>query len=232
MQTNNLRAVVCVLCVTTAFACDLVCADEKTQPPMPTPKPPGAVRQPAEKKFPVDLKKVPWDEVLDWYAKVSGLKADLKVKPKGMLTIRGGNRQFTVAEITDLLNEALAQQKLLLIPHYKSFVVVSVDGKSDPKFTPAVELQDLPKLPRSAVVEVAISIPPGLGASAEDVADEVKKLLTPFGELLYAKDKWIIVRDTAGNIQRMLAVLEAAANGIIGGCQTTSGPTSSTPWCG
>jgi hypothetical protein len=106
------------------------------------------------------------------------------------------------------LNEGLMRQKLLLIPNHKSFTVVSADGKIDSKLVPTAELSELPKLAKTALVEAAIPLPPAVG-SAEEVADELKKLLTPFGEILIAKGKWVIVRDTVGNIRRMRAVLEA-----------------------
>jgi hypothetical protein len=164
-------------------------AAERAQPELP-------------KKFPIQFKKTKWEDVLDWYAKLTGLKAEVKVKPKGSLTcVPRADRQFTLNDITDLLNEALEQHKLLLIPTRNSFAVVSVEEKIDPKLIPTVELKDLANLPRSALVEVAI--PFGSDLPLDDLVDELKKLLTPFGEILYAKGNWLILRDTVVNIQRI-----------------------------
>lgn len=101
----------------------------------------------------------------------------------------------------------MAKQKLILLPNWKIFAVVSCEGKIDPKLIPIVELEELSQFGRTAIVEV--TIPVGLEVDKE-IAEELKKFLTPFGEFLNAKGKSIVVRDTVGNIQR---ICEAAAPG-------------------
>lgn len=193
MRTNSFRAVACAALCAVAFACAAARADEKPAP---------------EKTCAVNFEKAPWEGVLAWYAKLTGLKSDPQVLPRGTLTLKpGANRKFTAAEITDLLNEALVQQKLILLAHRKSFVVVSATEKINPKFIPAVELKDLPRFGRTVWAEVAIPLPPEL--DADDVGKELKKLLTPMGEILHAKGQWVIIRDTVGNIERIRAVLRA-----------------------
>jgi hypothetical protein len=109
-------------------------------------------------------------------------------------------RHFTRAEITDLLNEALMVEGIILIPCQKTFSVVSAD-KIDPKLIPLIELKDLARSPRTALVEVVIPFESDL--PAEEVGVELKKLVTPFGDVVSVKDKSIRVRDTAANIQRI-----------------------------
>jgi hypothetical protein len=193
MRTSNFRAVACVALCAAALPCAPARADEK--------------KPAAEKTHTVYFERAEWKDVLDWYAKLTGLKADVKVMPPGKLTVKpGANRKFTAGEITDLLNEALAQQNLILLPHRKSFVVVTAVQKINPEFIPAVELKDLPRFGRTALVEVAIPLPPEL--ESQDVGDELKKLITPFGEIVYAKGKWVIVRDAVGNVERIRKTLE------------------------
>jgi hypothetical protein len=173
------------------FACAPVYADEK---------------QPVEKTYPVHFENAKWVDVFDWFASLTELKAEVNARPAGAVTLKPGkDRQFTSAEITDLLNEVLMKQKLLLIPNRKTFAVVSTEGKIDPKFIRTVELTALSHLGKTVLVEVTIPVT----FDADDVADELKKVLTPFGEVVSAKGKSIVVRDTVGNILRLLKILEA-----------------------
>jgi hypothetical protein len=151
------------------------------------------------------FERTPWDDVLAWYAKITGLKADVRAKPVGPLTLKPPkNKRFTVAEITDLLNEALPQQKLLLIPHHKSFAVVRADEKIDPKLIPRVEYKDLHKWGKTAVVEVALPVELEID---EDIKDQLKKFLSPVGEVVSAKGKSIVLRETVENILRFRELL-------------------------
>lgn len=61
--------------------------------------------KPVAKTFAFQMKDAKWDDVLDWYAKVSECKADVRVKPTGTFTcLLRKDRQFTIGEITDLIN--------------------------------------------------------------------------------------------------------------------------------
>ena len=181
-------------------------------PPMTAPQPPGAVQPVTDpgtqrpdqgKRYTINFSRVQWEDVLAWYAKETGLKADIREKPPGAVTIKPGkDRKFTLGEITDLLNEALTQQKLYLFRGTKSFVVVRADQKIDPKLIPAVEMYDLHTRGRTELVEVAMPLKGDID-DADAVIDELKKLTTPLGEILYAKGKWVVIRDTVGNILRI-----------------------------
>lgn len=162
--------------------------------------------KPDEKTYAVHFENAKWADVLEWYAKVTELKVEVTAKPEGTVTLKPEkDRQLTPAEITDLLNEALIKQKLLLIPNRKTFALVSSEEKIDPKLIRTVELTDLPKLAKTAIVEVTIPVTFDVD---EEVAADLKKVLTPFGELVSAKDKSIVVRDTVGNILRIRKIIE------------------------
>jgi type II secretory pathway component GspD/PulD (secretin) len=158
------------------------------------------------KKFTVQFKKVPWTDVLAWYAKGSGLKDFSTAKPEGSITIQPPkDRQFTLGEVSDLLNEALTQQKLILIRGEKSFAVVPTDEKIDPKLIPRIELSELPHRGKTELVRVLIP----LGSLAvEDTAPEVQKMLTPFGTVSMIRFfNVLVVSDTAGNLNRIYRTL-------------------------
>jgi hypothetical protein len=128
-----------------------------------------------------------------------------KEKPKGALTLKpGAGKKFTVGEMTDLLNESLAQQKWLLVRGEKSFRVLPADKKIDPMLVPRVSLDELPDRGRTELVQTVLKLPAGLG----DVEEELKRLLTPFGSLVQVKGT-IVVTDTVGNVVRIQKILES-----------------------
>jgi hypothetical protein len=182
------RAVVVAAVCRVIFLCPPAHADDK---------------KPEEKTHAVHFENAKWADVLDWYAGITELKGGVVAKPDGRVSLNPGNdRQFTTAEITDLLNEALMKRNRLLIPNRKTFAVVSTEEKIKPKLVQAVELADLPKLGRTTVVQVVLTVTFEVDA---EIATDVKRVLTPFGELVSAKGKSIVVRDTVGNINRILS---------------------------
>ena len=158
-----------------------------------------------EKTHTVNFEKAEWADVFDWYARATGLKAEARAKPKGTVTMKVKDRQFTHADITDLLNELLDGQDLLLIPGRETFVVVSGAEKIAPTLIRSADLAELPKLARTMLVEVTIPVAIDVN---EEIASELKKLLTSRGELVSAKGKSIVVRDTVANIYRIRLSVE------------------------
>lgn len=166
----------------------------------------GALAQDAKPKtYSVNFQNVQLDEVFAWYAKETGLGfIPPKEKPKGALTLRTDpKKKFTLAEMTDLLNESLIQQKWLLIRHEKSFVVVPADEKIDATLVPQVKVEDLKDRGKTEMVQTVLKLPAGLG----DEAKELKKLLTPFGAVVFVKDTAVIT-DTAGSVLRIKGVID------------------------
>jgi type II secretory pathway component GspD/PulD (secretin) len=178
--------------------------------PKDTPKPADPMAKPkvsAVKKYTFGFRNTPWADVLDWYSKESGLVMITTVKPTGTVTLGPSqDKQFTLAEITDIINEALAQQKLILIRREKSFLLHPADEKVDPAFFRRVEPTELPELARTELAEVQLALN---DLDAGEIGSELRKLLTPFGEIAFAKGKVLIVRDTVGNIERIRQTITA-----------------------
>jgi hypothetical protein len=130
------------------------------------------------------------------------------VKPTGTVTIGSPeDRKYTFAEITDLINEALAQQKYVLIRRHLTFFLHPADEKIDSTMVPRVELNELPKRGRTEIVQVLL---PLNHLVAADVQDELKRLLTPFGVIVsFQKQNALLVQDTVGSIERIRQTLEA-----------------------
>lgn len=167
----------------------------------------GALAQDTKPKtFSVSFQNVAWDDVLAWYAKETGLTFAVGTeKPKGALTLKPGvGKKFTIGELTDLLNESLALQGRIMVRGEKSFFVPSINEKIDISLVPFVSLADLKYRGSTELVRVLLK-PTDL---VLDNLGDVKKLLTAFGDLERVKDS-VILTDTAGNVQRIVRVLEA-----------------------
>ncbi len=163
--------------------------------------------KPAVKKYTFRMKNVPWADVLKWYSEESRLTMITTVKPTGTFTFDPPEgKQFTLAEITDILNEALEQQKFILIPRHMTFFIHPADEKIDGALPPRVSLEDLPKRGRTELVQVIL---PVRNLDILDAKDELKKLLTPFGTIIAVKNA-LVIQDTAGNIIRIQMILEEA----------------------
>lgn len=161
------------------------------------------------KTFTFNMRNTPWDDVLAAYSGLSGLTYVGNTKPTGKFSLSAPvGREFTLNEITDLINETLAQQKFILVRREKSFFLHPADEKVDPAFFRRVEVNELSELGRTELVEVQLALE---NLDAGELRDELRKLLTPFGEIAFAKGKVLIVRDTVGNVSRIRATLEMCA---------------------
>ncbi|MBM3980196.1 MAG: hypothetical protein FJ304_07900 [Planctomycetes bacterium] len=187
-------------------------------PKMPAPGMPGAVvpiapvapvAPPAtgERTISFNFEKMGWDDVLDWYSKESGLTLITTVKPTGSLAFKPSKeKKFTMGEVTDLLNEALTQQKFILIRRNMTFFIHPADEKIDPTMVPRITLDELPKRGKTEIVEVILPIK---GMVVLDAQEELKRLLTPFGSMVpLEKSNSLLLRDTVGNILRIRATLD------------------------
>ncbi len=195
---------VLVVCCLLAFVCAASrAADEKPKEQAPAPRL-------VSKKYTIHFKDAKWDDVLDWYAKETGLVLITPVKPTGTVSITPSkDRTFTVGEVTDFLNEAMMQQKFILIRRHMTFFIQPADEKMEPRDRIAryrrVTLGELAECGRTELVQVLL---PVQGIAAEDALDELTRLLTPFGTMTAVKDNALLISDTVRNIVRIQKTLE------------------------
>ncbi|QDU23632.1 secretin N-terminal domain-containing protein [Urbifossiella limnaea] len=176
-------------------------ADPKAAAPAPKAEEPRTVT--------VSWDNAPWQTVLDWYGKETGLILVTTVRPTGSVTILppGPARKFTLAEVTDLLNEAMIPQKFMIIRRQASFYIQPADEKIDPTLLQRIEHTELSKRGKTEIV--LCNVGPFKAISASEVMPEVDKMLTPFGRaVLLTNANAIQVMDTAGNISRISKTLE------------------------
>jgi RNA polymerase sigma factor (sigma-70 family) len=180
----------------------------KVEPPPKADNPPEKKDAAADKAIAFELRDKPWASVFEWYSEVSGLAYAGSYKPQGTATFipARGKRQYTLTEITDILNEMLISQKYILIRRDVTFTVLPADEKIDPVLVPRVRVDDLGKRGKTELVSVVLSVtaPP-----AKDLGPDVKKMLGPFGEIVVLeKANQFILQDTAGNLRQIYETLK------------------------
>jgi RNA polymerase sigma factor (sigma-70 family) len=164
----------------------------------------GQAQPPGEaNRFTFEMRDQPWSKVFEWYSEASGLPLVTAHKPTGTFTFipAKGKRDFTLTEITDLLNEALLAQKYTLVRRPMSFTVLPADEKIDPALLPRVPLDDLGKRGKTELVTVVLQL---TNVTAKDIATDVKKMLGVFGDMVVLeKANQLILQDTAFNLQQI-----------------------------
>jgi len=136
--------------------------------------PKEAVKPGEPKKYTFRMKNAKWDEVLEWYAKVTGLTMITTVKPTGTFTFEPpAGKEFTLSEITDILNETMAQQKFILIRRHMTFFIHPADERIDPKYVQLIELSELPNRSKTEIVLVTPAAQERIRGRRQDESEEV-----------------------------------------------------------
>ena len=98
-----------------------------------------------DRKFGVEFRDQPWSKVFEWFGENSKMPVIDTVKPAGTFSLFP-SREYTLSEFFDLMNDSLMQQKLLLVPREKDFVLVPTDRKIDPALYVQTAIAELPRL--------------------------------------------------------------------------------------
>ena len=142
--------------------------------------------------------------MLRWFSEVSDLNPILTIKPTGTVTLNIQDK--TVGETIDLLNEALAGQKYVLVRRLQAFSLHPADEKLPPEVVRTSTIEELKKRGKSEVVKVFVPIK---NAQAKALADQFTQLKSNFGEVTAVGDSMLILQDKVGQLQTMLSTLEA-----------------------
>jgi type II secretory pathway component GspD/PulD (secretin) len=174
-------------------------------PPAAPPAPATSAAKPAEKEktFSYKFDKSSWDTVLNWFARNSGLIPVTTVKPTGTVTLTINDK--TLGQTIDLLNEALAQEKYVLIRGEQSFFIHPADEKLPRTLIPLISPDQLPKRGKTELVQVVV---PLKTVVAEEIVPQVKKLLSTFGDVSAFGTNQLVLTDKAGNIRHITIFLE------------------------
>src|SRR5207249_3798499 len=133
-----------------------------------------------EKRVRLEFRDKRWADVLDWFRDQVGVPFISNYKPTGTFTFtpeklpNGQQREYTIPEVIDILNQALQLQKFILIRREASFMILPADERIDPAVLPRIRVEDLPTRGKTEYVSVVVQLG---NLKAEDVAADVKKLM-------------------------------------------------------
>jgi hypothetical protein len=178
---------------------DVIDLNQDIRAPQPTSKAPTITLEMGNK---------PWGQVLEWLGDQTGLPVLSTQTPKGTFTYSAPRerRARPLGEIMDILNEALARQKLLLIRRDLSIVLIPTDEKINPSLVPRIPLEDLASRGKTELVSLML---PLQKLQADDIAGDVAKLLGPFGKVAaLARANQLALQDAAGNLRSILQMIK------------------------
>lgn len=189
-------------------------AEKKDEGPTPVQRPmmperpadPGELKQmpDAEGLISFSFKGQPWPSVLEWLADISDMSLEWEEAPAGYvdLTTRG---RYTVDEVRDLLNSYLLAKGFTVMRNGELLIVVNLK-KLDNSLVPRVTMNELDQ---RGTYEFARAFFDLDWLVAEQAAEEVKSLLSPYGKVTALKaTNRLDVLDTAGNLRRIRDLLQ------------------------
>lgn len=174
-----------------------------------------ASSQQTDKSIAFEMRDKPWigdkGSVLEWLSDQTGMPVSISsAKPTGTLTFinprtDGPPKQYSLAEVIDILNGELLKQKLILVRRARTFSIEPADEKIDPAVLPRVSPAELDQYGNTELVSVIF---PLTSLVAEDFAGEVKGMLGPFGTVVaLAHANKLVVQDTVANVKRIRAIV-------------------------
>jgi general secretion pathway protein D len=183
------------------------------------PLPPPAAVQPAapaaapEKTVTFSFDGKPWSEVLDWFKQESGLAIITTFVPTGSAKISSDpKKKYTIPEVVDVLNEALAAQNFIIVRRERSFGVYPADVPPPPGILPTVDADDLKHRGKTELVRCTITVKTVL---AEQIVPEIKKLLTKgFGTVESFGASLLIITDKVSNLENIIDKIKKLEGGI------------------
>ncbi len=165
-----------------------------------------------EKLYTVNFENKSWDKVIDWLEKESGLMCITKEKPTGSITLKS-KKEYKLGEVIDLFNERLEQNNLLIHRQSNTFALVPADQKIAVERFAYLSHDELKARGKTEPVLCWIQLK---DIEAGEVIAQVKKTLSPLGEVELVGNKQLTVRDNAAYVRNVIAILGDNFNSVIG----------------
>ncbi|MCA9239629.1 MAG: hypothetical protein KDA37_05495, partial [Planctomycetales bacterium] len=148
----------------------------------------------------------PWEDVLEWFADKSDLSLILDAPPSGTFNYRD-NRQYTVGQAMDVLNNVLQTKGFTLVRKGRMLLLVNLEDELPPNLVSDVPLEELDQHGEHELVRVLFRVRSML---PEDLAEELERLIGPQGKIIVlSKANMIQVTETAGRIRTIRRVIES-----------------------
>ena len=172
--------------------------------------------QPPAKTYEFQFSAAPWSQVLEWLRDLTGLPIITTIRPTGSLTfvppkVDGKNKKYTVAEIIDVLNESLLEQKEVIIRRMASIMICAADEQLPLELVKSVSLDDVyGDLGKTEFVRVNY---PLKALQAEPFAPGVKKMMGPFGQVIPLEEaNQLILIDNVANLRIVIKMIKDIDN--------------------
>ncbi len=192
--------------------------------------PPSVIAPPksgSQKTVQFEMRQQPWDKVLEWLADTTGLHVIPSYKPQGSFDFISSAKktQYTIPEVIDILNEALAAQKvpLMLVRKATSIVVIAVDEVEniDSTTIPILSIEDLDidkpsseqRFGKSELAQVIFTLK---NLTKEEAERDMKPMLGKFHRIAaIGKGNKIRVMDKVENLRRAKKLLDEIDGGTL-----------------
>ncbi|MBI1918167.1 MAG: hypothetical protein HYS12_26040, partial [Planctomycetes bacterium] len=157
-------------------------------------------KKPDQKKFKFTVAGEKWDAVFRWLKEETGKPVIAQIKPTGTCSVLIPEKaEYTLPETIDLINQALIDQKYILVQRENSFALVPADEKIDAILVMPEELKNLDKHGNTEVVRVTL---PVKGINVEDIQADIQRMLSKFGDVVvFPRVNQLVITDTVATIR-------------------------------
>lgn len=180
---------------------------DKTAPTIITPAAPVDPKKLADKTVAFQARDWPWKNVLEWLSNETGLPIITNATPTGTFSFYGNPRKFySIPEIMDILNEALLNQKYVLIRRDASITIVPADMQIDPSIVPRITIEELKNRGATEIVKIVVQLKT---MNADEISTEIRNLMGPFREVNpLTRSNQLVLQDTAKSLRYVLDTIE------------------------
>src|SRR5436190_14673689 len=123
-------------------------------------KPPQQAFLDGERRIAFEMRKKPWNEVIEWLVDQTGLNyIAIQSPPTGSFNfISPKGATFSGPEVIDIINEGLLQHQYVLVRRPRSFTLISADQQVDPSNIARIPVGDLSKRGSTELVQVIVPL--------------------------------------------------------------------------
>src|SRR5262249_42277358 len=122
-----------------------------------------------------------------------------------------GPRQYTIAELTDFLNETLLSKGFVLIRGESTFRLWPASEKIDPALVRRVSPDELKNLASKDMVQVVVPLKTLVAA---ELVNDIQKVMSKVGEVAAMPGQnALLMIDFAGNLRQIVSDLKAGEEG-------------------
>lgn len=155
-----------------------------------------------------NFRNAPWVDVLELFARATGLTLDLEATPPGAFNYID-TQSFTPAQALDVLNGYLIPRGYVLLQRDRFLVVTQLTDGLRTELVPTVSLQEIRTRGETEYVKVLLSTG---DQKAEDFVDDVKKMLGEEGQVFaLGQSNRLIAMGSVRSLREVIDLLEQAA---------------------